>query len=93
MSLSARLAAHRDGERLRLRLGTAFIEPRPDLWPQGDPAATDEWIRSNAFDILAALELALYRDGRDVRRLPHRLHWVRWLLDDLDVSSIANQSR
>ena len=59
MSLSARLAAHRDGERLRLRLGTAFIEPRPDLWPQGDPAATDEWIRSNAFDILAALELAL----------------------------------
>jgi len=28
------------------------------------------------------LELMLRRDGRDVRRPPHRLHWVLWLLDE-----------
>ena len=27
-------------ERVRLRLGTAFIEHRDDLWPGGEPAAT-----------------------------------------------------
>ena len=56
-----------------LRLGTAFIEHVGDLWPEGEPAATPEWIRGHVDDILAGLELMLRRDGRDVRRLPHRL--------------------
>jgi hypothetical protein len=67
-----------------LRLAAAFIEHAGDLWPQGEPNATPEWIRANAFDILAMLELMLRHDGRDVRRLPHRLHWLLWLLADLD---------
>jgi hypothetical protein len=83
MTLSATLALRPDAEQVRLRLGTAFIEHVDDLWPQGEPNATDEWIRSHAFDILEALEQALRHDGRDVRRLPHRLHWLLWLLDDL----------
>ena len=73
-----------DAKRVRLRLGTAFIEHVGDLWPEGEPAATPEWIRAHAFDIVAMLELMLQHDERDVRRLPHRLHWILWLLDDID---------
>ena len=78
-----------DAEQVRLRLGTAFIEHRHDLWPQGEPAATDEWIRAHAFDILAVLEQMIGRDGNGVRRLPHRLHGVLWLLDDLDCGPLG----
>jgi hypothetical protein len=81
--LAATLAQRPDADRVRLRLGTAFIEHAADLWPEGEPAATPEWIRAHAFDILAVLEKGLRRDGHDVRRLPHRLHWVLWLLADL----------
>ncbi len=83
-TLAAKLAARPDAERMRLRLGTAFIEHAGDLWPQGEPAATPEWIRAHVDDILAALELMLRHDGRDVPRLPHRLHWVLWLFAELE---------
>jgi hypothetical protein len=35
------------------------------------------------------LEQMIGRDGRasGVRRLPHRLHWLLWLLADLDRST------
>ena len=69
---------------MRLRLGTAFIEHIDDLWPAGEPGATPEWIRANVDKLLAALERPLRRDGHDVRRLPHRLLWVLWLLDEVD---------
>ena len=73
---------------MRLRLGTEFIEHIEDLWPQGEPGATAEWIRANAFNILAALEqgFAIGRHGRasSLLRIPHRLHWLLWLLADLD---------
>jgi hypothetical protein len=75
-------------ERLRLRLGTEFITHRVDLWPQGEAGATPEWIRAHVDDILGALMqmFAIGRDGRpaSLLRVPHRLHWVLWLLDDLD---------
>lgn len=71
---------------MRLRLGTEFIEHVDDLWPEGDPNATPEWIRAHVDEILGLLELPLRRDGRDVHRLPHRLHWFLWLLADLDRS-------
>jgi hypothetical protein len=35
-------------------------------------------------ELLEALEQALRDDGRNGRRLPHRLHWLLWLLHDLD---------
>jgi hypothetical protein len=73
-------------ERQRLRLGTAFIEHRDDLWPQGEPAASPEWIRANVDDILALLEQAMRHDGRDARRLPSHLHWLLWLLDEFEPS-------
>ena len=87
MTLSATLALRPDAERIKLRLGTAFIEHRDDLWPESEPAATPEWIRDHVDDILAAMEKMLCRDGRDVRRLPHRLHWVQWLHDEIDGST------
>ena len=87
MTLSATLPHRSDAERVRLRLGTEFIEHRDDLWPKGEPAATDEWIRAHVDELLAALEQALRHDGRDVRRLPHRLHRLLWLLDDLDAGA------
>jgi hypothetical protein len=76
-------------ERVRLRLGTAFIEHRNDLWPAGD-APTSDWIRDHVDDMVAALEQALRHDGRDVRRLPRRLHWLLWLLADLDKANLLD---
>jgi hypothetical protein len=93
MTLSATLPSMSDAERerARLRLGTALIEHVADLWPQGEPAATPEWIRAHAFDILTALE-QMFVIGHDARaasrrRIPHRLHWLLWLLADLDEST------
>jgi hypothetical protein len=41
-----------------------------------------------AIDILVALEqmFAIARQGRtsSLRRIPHRLHWLLWLLDELE---------
>ena len=75
-------------ERARLRLGTAFIEHIDDLWPQGELAATPEWIRANVDKILALLEQVIRHDGQDARRLPHRLHCVLWLLAELDQGAV-----
>lgn len=86
MTLSAELPSRPDAERVRLRLGTEFIAHRDDLWPKGaPPTVTDEWIRGHVDDILAALEQMMRRDGRDVQRLPRRLHWLLWLLGDLAI--------
>jgi hypothetical protein len=76
MTLSAMLPLRPEAERVRLRLGTAFIEHVGDLWPQGEPAATSEWIRAHVDEILALLEQMIGRDGHGVLRLPHRLHWA-----------------
>jgi hypothetical protein len=40
--------------RIRLQLGTAFIEHAADLWPESKRAATPEWIRAHVNDILRA---------------------------------------
>src|SRR5262245_24111347 len=87
--LAGKLAARPDVERIRLRLGTELISHRDSLWPEGGVPST-EWIRANAFHIVAALELVLRHDGRDVRRLPRRLHWVLWLLADVGLCSGAS---
>ena len=60
----------------RLRLGTAFIEHVDDLWPEGEPDATPEWIRANVDAILALLELPLRHDGQDARRIARSLALV-----------------
>jgi hypothetical protein len=78
-----KLAARPDAERIRLRLGTEFVSHRDDLWPEGG-APEPDWIRANVDDLLAALVLPLRHDGRDVRRLPRRMHWLLWLLADID---------
>jgi hypothetical protein len=91
MTLSAELAQRPGAERIRLRLGTEFIAHADDIWPQGEPAATPEWIRDHTDDLLAALEQMLLRDGRDVRRLPHRLHWLLWLIADLDPDTALDE--
>lgn len=79
-----KLAQRLDAERVRLRLGTELIEHAADIWPEGCEAATPEWIRCNVDQPLDMLELALRHDGSDARRLPRRLHWWLWLLDDVD---------
>jgi hypothetical protein len=91
--LSATLQLRPDAERVRLRLGTEFVIYADALFPEGrPPTATDEWICANTDSVLALLEQMIGRDGQGVRRLPHRLHWLLWLLAELDVNSIANQS-
>jgi hypothetical protein len=67
----------------RLRLGTEFIAHTDDLWPEGG-APNAEWIRAHVDDILALLDQMIRHDGQDVRRLPHRLHWVLWLLAEIE---------
>jgi hypothetical protein len=49
----------------------------------GAPSA--DWIRDHVDDLLAMLELPLRRDGKDARRLPHRLHWWLWLRDEIEA--------
>jgi len=49
-------------------LGTAFIEHRDDLWPQGDAPDAD-FIRAQVDDLMAMLEQMLRHDGLDVRRI------------------------
>ncbi len=71
-------------EQQRLKAGTAFISHAVDLWPAGCAEATPEWIRSNVETIISVLEQALRHDGNDACRLPRRLHWLLWLLDDLE---------
>src|SRR5262245_45189865 len=66
-----------------VRLGRCLSRSRRSV-AGGEPAETPEWIGANVDDILAALEVILRRDRRDVRRLPHRL---LWLLDDVAPSS------
>lgn len=62
-----------------------IIERTDDPWVEGEPGATIELIRDNVDDILSALEPMLRHDGRDVGRLPHHLHWLLWLLDEIEV--------
>jgi hypothetical protein len=60
-------------------------------------AATPKWIRDHAIDILAALEqmFAIDQHGRasSLRRIPHRLHWLLWLLADLDQGQLLDRDR
>ena len=46
-------------------------------------------------DILAALEQMIgpYGRGSSVRRIPHRLHWLLWLLADLDQGQLLDGDR
>lgn len=66
------------------------ISPRPSRTPSPKAsrlsltASGSTAPASHVDDILTALERALRHDGRDVRRLPHRLHWVLWLLAEVD---------
>ena len=77
-------------ERMRLRLGTAFVEHVDSLWPEGG-APDAEWIRANVDDILALLEQAMRHDGQHARRLPPRLHWVLWVLADLKADQTVER--
>jgi hypothetical protein len=76
-------------DRVRLRLGTAFIEHRDDIWPEGEPAATPEWIRAHVDDILALLRwmYVIGDDGKpaSLLRMPRRMHWLLWLLDECEL--------
>jgi hypothetical protein len=87
-SISANDRLHRcPCDRVRHMLGAAFVEHAGDLWPQGEPGATPEWIRAHVDDILAALMqmFAIGRHGRpaSLLRVPRRMHWLLWLLGDL----------
>ena len=53
------------------------------MWPQGGAPST-EWIRDH---VEATLDLPLRRDGQGARRLPHRMHWLLWLLDDFELKN------
>lgn len=60
MTLSATRAERYDAERIRLRLGTEFIEHGAHIWSEGG-TPEPEWIRANIFKLLAMLESALRR--------------------------------
>lgn len=54
-----------------MRLGTEFVVYAADLWQEGEPLATPEWIRAHAFDILAVLRQMLGRDANVRRRIAY----------------------
>jgi hypothetical protein len=72
-------------ERVRLRLGTAFIEHVADLWPQANRTR-----RRNGSGRMwmTSWRWWMYRIGDDGKpeslpRVPYRMHWLLWLLGDL----------
>jgi hypothetical protein len=66
-----------DAEQVRLRLGTAFIEHVDDLSPEGEPAATPEWILVHVDGICPVLvELTKHAIDIDDRRWLAATHLV-----------------
>jgi hypothetical protein len=88
MTLSAKLPFRRDAEQVRLSARHSVHEHVDDLWPQGEHAATPEWIRAHVNDILVVLEQAFgigrHRRPSSLLRVPRRMHWLLWLLAELD---------
>jgi hypothetical protein len=81
------LALRPDAERVRAILAAAFVDHAAELWPEGDAAATPEWIRENVDSILASLE-RLYEvvvDGEhpNADAFLYRMRWLPPFLVDL----------
>jgi hypothetical protein len=82
MALSATLPLRPDAERARLRLGTAFIEHAGDLWLRASlPRRPNGSGRTSTTSWRAGTDAW---PRRQCASLPHRLHWVPWLLAELE---------
>jgi hypothetical protein len=85
-AFTTRLARRPDCERVCALLANAFVEHVDALWPQGEPAATHDWIAGHVFEILAACE-RLYGEALCepmAMEFLDRMAWLPELLKSLD---------
>jgi len=74
----------------RAILGRTSVEHRADLWPNGEPAATPEWIAGNVPGILDAVA-RLFAEAGDNDYQPRavgfltRMAWLPAMIRDLDA--------
>jgi len=87
MAFSMGLALRPDAERVRAILAAAFVDHAGEIWPEGDAAATPEWIRENVDLILATLErlyeVVVAGEHPDAEEFLYRMRWLPLFLVDL----------
>jgi hypothetical protein len=83
-----------DGDRIRQRLADAFVLHREDTWPQGEPAATPEWIDGHVDIILATIErlyaVAVKGEHPGAAEFLDRLSWLPPLLAKLGQGQLLD---
>lgn len=87
-AFSARLPLRADAGRVRAILASEFADHAGELWPQGEPCATPEWLAANVDSVLAVVErlyaVAADSDNPGAGEFLDRLAWLPPLLVDLD---------
>jgi len=87
LAFSVGLPLRPDAERVRAILAAAFVDHGCELWPNGNDAATPEWIRENVDPILAKLEqlyaVVVTSEHPDAEAFLYRMQWLPPLLLDL----------
>jgi hypothetical protein len=70
IAFAASLDTRPDRHRVLAGLARAFIAHRDQLWPQGDPHATTQWITDNTAAMLRVLERIYGRPAIPTRITP-----------------------
>ena len=87
MAFSMGLALRPDAELVRAILAAAFVDHAGELWPEGNAAATPEWIRENVDSILATLErlyeVVVAGEHPDADAFLYRMRWLPPFLVEL----------
>lgn len=83
------LQARPDRARCCAVLADAFIEHRDELWPEGGPETSPEWIAGHVPGLLAQMAsmfsiAAIADDEPTVDDFLARMSWVPTLIQDLD---------
>ena len=85
---ATRLPTRADAERVRVILASAFADHAAELWPQGEPCATPQWLAANVDSVLAVVErlfaVAADSDNPGAGEFLDRLAWLPPLLADLN---------
>ena len=94
LAFSVGLPLRPDAERVRAILAAAFVDHAGELWPEGDDAATPEWIRENVDPILAKLEqlyaVVVTGEHPDAEAFLYRMRWLPPLLLDLARAALSS---
>ena len=95
-TFSAGLARRPDAEQVRCSLAAAFAYHASDIWPQGNPNATPNWIATHTDEILATIgrlyALAIEGDRRGTAEFLERMAWLPELLHKITNATPGNDA-